>query len=198
MIVSSLITENRDDSSVYDLFDLSGATKRQHGVSLVKGADPYSKAYKILNADLIPPVPDSSFRDLLDSIQAERGFLLLVNLKQFKKTRGSILTIEKNDQSGPILEIVSNGKANTLDVVYSTASQQQVVSIEEADLATGHWKNLTLFVQDDRAQLFVGCEEINVSELDVPIQDVLSREVADIARLRIGKGAVKDKFMVSS
>uniref|UniRef100_A0A7N8X797 Thrombospondin-1-like n=1 Tax=Mastacembelus armatus TaxID=205130 RepID=A0A7N8X797_9TELE len=168
----------------------------QNGVSLVKGADPYSPAYKVLNADLIPPVPDNSFRDLLDSIQAERGFLLLVNLKQFKKSRGSILTIEKTDGSGPVFEITSNGKANTLDVVYSTMSQQQVVSIDEADLATGHWKNITLFVQDDRVQLFVGCEEINASEMDVPIHKVLSQEVADIARLRIGKGAVMDKFMV--
>ena len=165
-------------------------------MSVVKGADPYSPAYKVLNADLIPPVPDSSFRDLLDSIQAERGFLLLANLKQFKRSRGSLLTIEKNDGSGPIFEIISNGKASTLDLVYSTLNQQQVVSIEDADLATGHWKNITLFVQDDRAQLFVGCEEINVSELDVPIQKVLTQEVADIARLRVGKGAVKERFMV--
>lgn len=171
-------------------------TKRHNGVSLVKGADPNSPAYKVLNADLIPPVPDSSFGDLIDSIQAERGFLLMVNLKQFRKTRGSILTIEKKDGSGPVFEIISNGKANTLDVVYSNTTQQQLVSIEDADLATGQWKNITLFVQEDRAQLFVGCEEINVSEMDVPIHKVLSQEVADIARLRIGKGAVKDRFMV--
>lgn len=181
---------------MYDLFDLVRVNKRHNGVSLVKGADPYSPAYKVLNADLIPPLPDSSFRDLLDSIQAERGFLLLINLKQFKKTRGSLLTIEKTDGSGPIFEIISNGKANTLDLVYSTENQLQVVSIEDADLANGHWKNLTLFVQEDRAQLFVGCEEINVSELDVPIQTLLARELADKASLRIGKGAAKDKFMV--
>lgn len=191
-----MTAESRDDNSVYDLFDIARVNKRHNGVSLVKGADPYSPAYKVLNADLIPPVPDSSFRDLIDSIQAERGFLLLVNLKQFKKTRGSLFTIEKNDGSGPVFEIVSNGKANTLDVVYSTMNQQQVVSIEDANLATGHWRNITLFVQDDRAQLFVGCEEINVSEMEVPIYKVLSQEVADIARLRIGKGAVKDRFMV--
>lgn len=193
-----MTAESRDDNSVYDLFDLARVNKRHNGVSLVKGADPYSPAYKVLNAELIPPVPDSSLRDLLDSIQAERGFLLLINLKQFKKTRGSILTVEKNDGSGSIFEIISNGKANTLDVVYSTVTQQQLVSIEDADLATGHWKNITLFVQDDRVQLFVGCEEINVSELDLPIHKVLSQEVADIAKLRIGKGAGRDRFMVSA
>uniref|UniRef100_A0A8C7DKG5 Thrombospondin-1 n=1 Tax=Oncorhynchus kisutch TaxID=8019 RepID=A0A8C7DKG5_ONCKI len=191
----SRVAESRDDNSVYDLFELVKVNKRHQGVTLVKGADPYSPAYKILNADLIPPVPEISFRDLIDSIQAERGFLLLVNFKQFKKTRGSLLTVERDDGSGPLFEIISNGKAQTLDVVYSTGNKQQVVSIEDADLATGHWKNITLFIQEDRAQLFVGCEEINISEMDVPIQKVLTHEVADIARLRIGKGAVKDRFM---
>uniref|UniRef100_A0A8C7QY24 Thrombospondin-1 n=1 Tax=Oncorhynchus mykiss TaxID=8022 RepID=A0A8C7QY24_ONCMY len=191
----SPFTESEDENGVYDLFELVKVNKRHQGVTLVKGADPYSPAYKVLNADLIPPVPEISFRDLIDSVQAERGFLLLVNFKQFKKTRGSILTVEKNDGSGPIFEIISNGKAQTLDVVYSTGNKQQVVSIEDADLATGHWKNITLFIQEDRAQLFVGCEEINISEIDVPIQKVLTHEVADIARLRIGKGAVKDRFM---
>uniref|UniRef100_A0A8C8EXH0 Thrombospondin 1a n=1 Tax=Oncorhynchus tshawytscha TaxID=74940 RepID=A0A8C8EXH0_ONCTS len=190
-----LVRASGDDNGVYDLFELVKVNKRHQGVTLVKGADPYSPAYKVLNADLIPPVPEISFRDLIDSVQAERGFLLLVNFKQFKKTRGSILTVEKNDGSGPIFEIISNGKAQTLDVVYSTGNKQQVVSIEDADLATGHWKNITLFIQEDRAQLFVGCEEINISEIDVPIQKVLTHEVADIARLRIGKGAVKDRFM---
>lgn len=196
LLFFSLTAESRDDNSVYDLFDLARVNKRHHGVSTVKGQDPNSLAYKVLNASLIPPVPDSSFRDLLDSIQTERGFLLLVNLKQFKKTRGSLLTVEKTDGSGPIFEIISNGKANTLDLVYSTVDQQQVVSIDEVDLATGQWKNITLFVQDDQAQLFVGCEGFKHSELEVPIQKVLSQEVADTARLRIGKGALKDKFYV--
>jgi len=184
--------ESGEDNNVYDLFELAKVGKRHHGVTQVRGADPYSPAYKILNADLIPPLPDTSFRDIIDSIQTERGFILLLNLKQFKRTRGSILTVEKTDGSGPIFEIVSNGEAKMLDVTYSTSTQQQVVSIEDADLATGHWKNITLFVQDDRVQLYVGCEEINVSEMDVPIYKVLSQKITDTARLRIGKGTVKN------
>lgn len=194
----SLTTGSPDDNSVFDLFDLARVSKRQHGVTLVKGADPHSPAYKVLNADLIPSVPDSSFRDILDSILAERGFLLLINLKQFKRSRGSILTIEKNDGSGSVFEIVSNGRANSLDVVYSTANQQQIASIEDADLATGHWKNITLFVQDDRVKLYVDCEEVNEAEMDLPIHKVLSQDLADIATLRIAKGAVRDKFTVRS
>ncbi|KAG7269124.1 hypothetical protein CRUP_013388 [Coryphaenoides rupestris] len=190
---SRSVAESAEDNGVYDLFELAKVAKRQHGVSQVKGADPNSPAYKILNAALIPPVPDTSFRDVIDSIQTERGFILLLNLKQFKRTRGSLLTVEKADGSGPVFEIVSNGEAKTLDVVYSSSTQQQqVVSIEDADLATGHWRNITLFVQDDRVQLFVGCEEVDVVEMDVPIYKVLSQEITDTARLRIGKGTVKD------
>ncbi|KAL7888340.1 hypothetical protein AOLI_G00033140 [Acnodon oligacanthus] len=189
------VAESRDDNSVYDLFELVQVPKKNHGVTMVKGDDPYSPAYKILNPDLIPPVPESAFRDLMDSIQAERGFLLLVNFKQFRRTRGALLTVEKLDGSGPVFEIVSNGKANTLDVVFSTENKQQVVSIEDADLATGHWKNITLFVQDDRVQFYVGCEEINIAELDASIQNILTPETPGVANLRIGKGAVNDKFM---
>uniref|UniRef100_A0A8C7YMK6 Thrombospondin 1b n=1 Tax=Oryzias sinensis TaxID=183150 RepID=A0A8C7YMK6_9TELE len=181
---------------LFSLFLLIRVPNKNHGVTLVKGDDPYSPAYKIVNPDLIPPLPDGAFRDLIDSIHAERGFLLLLNFKQFKRTRGSILTVEKRDGSGPVLEIVSNGKANTLDIVYSTENKQQVVSIEEVDLATGHWKNITLFVQEERAQLYVGCEEVNTAELDAPIHSILTQETPPGARLRVGKGAVKDRFMV--
>uniref|UniRef100_A0A8C1NMD5 Thrombospondin-1 n=1 Tax=Cyprinus carpio TaxID=7962 RepID=A0A8C1NMD5_CYPCA len=192
---SARVAESRDDNSVFDLFELVQVPRKNHGVTLVKGDDPYSPAYKILNPDLIPPVPESSFRDLIDSIHAERGFLLLVNFKQFKHTRGSLLTVEKKDGSGPVFEIISNGKANTLDIVFSTENKQQVVSIEEADLAVGHWKNITLFVQEDRVQFYVGCEEVNTAELDASIQTILTQETPGVASLRIGKGAVKDRFM---
>uniref|UniRef100_A0A8C2F9G0 Thrombospondin-1 n=1 Tax=Cyprinus carpio TaxID=7962 RepID=A0A8C2F9G0_CYPCA len=192
---SARVAGDRDDNSVYDLFELVQVQKKNHGVTLVKGDDPYSPAYKILNPDLIPPVPESAFRDLIDSIHAERGFLLLLNFKQFKHTRGSLLTVEKKDGSGPVFEIISNGKANTLDIVFSTENKQQVVSIEEADLAVGHWKNITLFVQEDRVQFYVGCEEVNTAELDASIQTILTQETPGVASLRIGKGAVKDRFM---
>lgn len=191
-----LCSESRDDNSVYDLFELVRLPKKNHGVMLVKGDDPYSPAYKILNPDLIPPVPEDAFRDLVDSVQAERGFLLLGNFKQARRTRGSLFTVEKRDGSGTLFEVVCNGKANTLDIVFATENKQQVVSIEEAELATGHWKNITLLVQEDRVHFYVGCEEVNNAELDVSIQNVLTPDTPSVANLRIGKGAVNDKFRV--
>ncbi|XP_059898418.1 thrombospondin-1 [Gadus macrocephalus] len=189
------VAESRDDNSVFDLFELVKVPKKNHGVSLVKGDDPYSPAYKIHNPNLIPALPDNSLRSIIDSIHAERGFLLLLNFKQFKRTRGSLLTVEKRDGSGPVFEIVSNGKANTLDIVFSTENKQQVVSIEDVDLATNRWKNITLFVQEDRVQLYVGCEEVNTAELDASIQTILTHDTPAVAQLRLGKGAVKDTFM---
>ncbi|XP_039525325.1 thrombospondin-1-like [Pimephales promelas] len=188
--------EMPDDDSVFDLFELSNLHKKHHGVSLVKGPDPNSPAYKILNPNLIPSVPELSFRDLIDSIQSERGFIFTANLKQAKRTRGSLISVERTDGTGSVFEIISNGKADTLDLVYRTASGQHVVSVEDVSVANGHWRNITVFVQEDRAQVYVGCEEINTQELDVPIQQILSPESADTASLRIAKGAAKsDRFM---
>ncbi|KAG7328117.1 hypothetical protein KOW79_008061 [Hemibagrus wyckioides] len=189
------IAESREDNSVYDLFELAKVHKKHNGVSLVKGPDPYSPAYKILNPNLIPALPERSFRDLIYSIQEEKGFLFVANLKQAKKTRGSLFSVERRDGSGSIFELVSNGNANTLDLIYATASGHHEISIEDARLASGSWENITLFVEEDRAQLYIGCEEINTRELDVPIHQILTQDVADVSVLRIGKGAVKSRFM---
>uniref|UniRef100_A0A9J8CF79 Thrombospondin 1a n=1 Tax=Cyprinus carpio carpio TaxID=630221 RepID=A0A9J8CF79_CYPCA len=186
-----------DDDTVFDLFELTRVDKKHHGVNLVKGPDPNSPAYKILNPNLIPSVPELSFRDLIYSIQSERGFIFTANLKQVKRTRGSLVSVERTDGTGSVFEIISNGKANTVDLVYWTASGQHVVSIADVNVANGHWKNITVFVQEDRAQVHVGCEKINTQELDAPIQQILNQESADIASLRIAKGAAKsDRFMV--
>uniref|UniRef100_A0A8C5R8X4 Thrombospondin-1 n=1 Tax=Leptobrachium leishanense TaxID=445787 RepID=A0A8C5R8X4_9ANUR len=193
-------TENgNDDNSVFDLFELTGHTRksgsrRPEGVHLVKGPDTSSAAYRIENADLIPPVPDDKFQDLLDAVRVERGFILLANLRQAKKTRGTLLSIEKKDGSGHVFSLVSNGRAGSLDLSLSGEGKQEVVSVEDALLATGHWKNITLFVQEDRAQLYVGCDKMENAELDVPIQNILNGDLASTARLRVAKGGVKDNF----
>jgi thrombospondin 1 len=93
--------------------------------------------------------------------------------------------------------VVSNGKAGTLDLSLSIPGKHQVVSVEEALLATGQWKTITLFVQEDRAQLYIDCEKMESAELDVPIQTIFTRDLANIARLRVAKGDVNDNFQVS-
>ncbi|XP_005988414.1 thrombospondin-1 [Latimeria chalumnae] len=181
-----------DDNGVYDLFEITKATRKYYGVNLITGPDPSSPTYKILNVDRIPPVPESIFLELLDQIQTERGFLLLATLKQLKGTRGSLLAVENQDQPGHVFDILSNGKAGTLDLTFTVDGKQHVVSLEEAKLATAHWKNITLFVQEDRAQLYVGCDKIENVELEAPIQKILHPSIASTTRLRLAKGNVKE------
>ncbi|XP_030920824.1 thrombospondin-1 isoform X3 [Geospiza fortis] len=188
-----------DDNSVFDLFELigfmkKGAGRRAPGVYLVKGPESSSPAYRIEDASRIPAVPDSKFQDLLDAIHAEKGFILLATLRQAKKSRGTLLSVEQKDGSGHVFSLVSNGKAGSLDLSLSADGKQQLVSVEDVLLATGHWKNITLFVQEDRAQLYVGCEKMENAELDIPIQNIFTRDLASSARLRIAKGGVNDNF----
>lgn len=188
-----------DDDSVFDIFELTvrkGAGRRAPGVHLVKGPDTSSPAYRIEDASRIPAVSDSKFQDLLDIIHAEKGFILQATLRQAKKSRGTLLAVERKDGSGHVFSLVSNGKAGTLDLSLSGDGKQQLVSVEDALLATGHWKNITLFVQEDRAQLYVGCEKMENAELDIPIQNIFTRDLASSARLRIAKGGVNDNFQV--
>lgn len=199
---SDLSAESRgDDDNVFDVFEhlnlnRNGAGRRAPGVHLVKGPESSSPAYRIEDASRIPAVPDSKFQDLLDIIHAEKGFILLATLRQAKKSRGTLLSVERKDGSGHVFSLVSNGKAGTLDLSLSGDGKQQLVSVEDALLATGHWKNITLFVQEDRAQLYVGCEKMENAELDIPIQKIFSRGLASSARLRIAKGGVNDNFQV--
>uniref|UniRef100_A0A8B9IQN4 Thrombospondin-1 n=1 Tax=Anser cygnoides TaxID=8845 RepID=A0A8B9IQN4_ANSCY len=199
VLLGGLPQSRGDDNSVFDLFELigfirKGAGRRAPGVHLVKGPESSSPAYRIEDASRIPAVPDSKFQDLLDAIHAEKGFILLATLRQAKKSRGTLLAVEQKDGSGHVFSLVSNGKAGTLDLSLSGDGKQQLVSVEDALLATGHWKNITLFVQEDRAQLYVGCEKMENAELDIPIQNIFTRDLASSASLRIAKGGVNDNF----
>ena len=130
--------ESRDDNSVHDLFDLIQVPKKNHGVTLVKGDDPYSPAYKILNPDLIPPVPESAFRDLIDLHPRREGIPPAAQLQAVQADPGEPPHRgEAGTAPGPVFEIVSNGKANTLDIVFSTENKQQVVVHRDVDLAHG-------------------------------------------------------------
>ncbi|XP_043929914.1 thrombospondin-1 isoform X2 [Protopterus annectens] len=183
-----------DDSKVFDLFEMTHLNRKNPGVKLVKGTDTSSPAFRIMDSSKIPPVPEASFQDLLDSIQLERGFILLANVRQLKKTRGTIISVERLDGSGHVFSVVSNGVARTLDLTFSLGGKQHLISLEDAHLASSDWKNMALQVQEDRAQLYVDCEGVINNDLEVPIYRVLNQDVAKNARLRLAKGEVKDDF----
>ncbi|XP_078262496.1 thrombospondin-1 [Rhinoraja longicauda] len=169
---------------VFDLFDVTGLTRKHVGVNMVRGPESNSPAYRIINADIIGPASDTSFRDLVDHIQHEKGFIFLATLRQMKKTRGTLVAIDGADGTR-IFEILSNGKANTLDLTITIEGKQSMVSITDAHLANARWKNLTLFIQEDVATLYVGCDKINQVELEETIHKVL--KYGDY-KLRLAKG----------
>uniref|UniRef100_A0A8C5STC3 Thrombospondin-1 n=1 Tax=Laticauda laticaudata TaxID=8630 RepID=A0A8C5STC3_LATLA len=191
--------ETSDDNSVFDLFELigfgrKGAHKGQ-GVHSIKGLETSSPAYRIDDANRIPAVSDHKFQDLLYAIQAEKGFILLANLRPIKKDAGTILAVERKDNSGYVFKLVLNGKAKTLDLsVFPDEGNQSLVSVEEVKLPLARWSSITLFVQEDQAQLYVGCEKMTNVELEIPIQDIFTRDLSNRARLRIAKGGVNDNF----
>lgn len=191
-----------DDNSVFDLFELigfsrKGAARKAGGIHLAKGSDTSSPAYRIEDANRIPAVPDHKFQDILDSIQAEKGFILLANLRPMKKSPGTLLAVERKDNSGYVFKLVLNGKAKTLDLsVFPKEGNQTLVSVEDVELPTWQWNNITLLVQEDQAQLYVGCEKMVNAELEIPIQNIFTRDLASSARLRIAKGGVNDNFQV--
>lgn len=163
----------------------------------VKGPETSSPAYRIDDANRIPAVPDYKFQDILDAIQAEKGFILLANLRPMKKIPGTLLAVERKDSSGYVFKLVLNGKAKTLDLsVFPKEGNQSLVSVEEVELPNAQWNNITLLVQEDQAQLYVGCEKLMNVELEIPIQNILTRDLASSARLRIAKGGVNDNFQV--
>lgn len=193
--------ETSDDNSVFDFFELIGfgrkGAHRGMGVHPIKGPEASSPAYRIDDANRIPAVSDHKFQDILYSIQAEKGFILLANLRPIKKDAGTILAVERKDNSGYIFKLVLNGKAKTLDLsVFPDEGNQSLVSVEEVKLPLARWSSITLFVQEDQAQLYVGCEKMTNVELEIPIQDIFTRDLSNRARLRLAKGGVNDNFQV--
>lgn len=172
---------------MFDLFDVTGLTRKHVGVHMVRGPESNSPAYRIVNADIIGPASDTSFRDLVDHIQHEKGFIFLATLRQMKKTRGTLVAIDSVDGTR-IFEILSNGKANTLDLTITIEGKQSMVSITDAHLANARWKNLTLFIQEDVATLYVGCDKINQVELEETIHKVLKYGGYKLRLAKGGKG----------
>eukprot|EP00061_Rhincodon_typus_P016445 g44665.t1 len=181
---SSKRIQDAGADGVFDLFDITGLTRKNVGVHMVKGPEASSPAYRILNPDLIAPASENSFSELIDHIQQEKGFIFLATLRQIKKSRGTLVAIDTL-QGTRIFEILSNGKANTLDLTITIDGKQSMVSITDAHLANTRWKNLTLFVQEDVATLYVGCEKVNGVELEEAIHKVL--KPGDYS-LRLAKG----------
>uniref|UniRef100_A0AAY4F0M6 Thrombospondin 2a n=1 Tax=Denticeps clupeoides TaxID=299321 RepID=A0AAY4F0M6_9TELE len=169
--------------------ETSGISRKTVGVKLFKGQDSDAPAYRFIRFDQLPSVRATALQQLLQQIQNNEGFILVTTLRQDRTSRGTILALEGPGERRQF-ELVSDGRTNTLDLVYWWADgSRNVISFEDVDLSDSQWKNITLHVHGETATLYVGCRLIDSFILDEPFYDHLS---AAGGRMYVAKGSSRE------
>uniref|UniRef100_A0A671S633 Thrombospondin-2-like n=1 Tax=Sinocyclocheilus anshuiensis TaxID=1608454 RepID=A0A671S633_9TELE len=129
-----------------------------------------------------------ALHQILKQVQNNEGFVFVATIRQDKGSRGTLIGLEGPSGSRQF-EIVSNGRANTLDLVYMVEGSQNVLSFEDVDLSDSQWKNITLYVHGENANLYVGCSLIDSVILDEPFYEHLQREGS---QMFVAKGSIRE------
>ncbi|CAB1338471.1 unnamed protein product, partial [Coregonus sp. 'balchen'] len=177
-----------DDDTTFDLFDISGITRKTLGAKQFRGQDTDNPAYRFIRFDHLPSVSAPVLKQMLQQIQNNEGFVFVASMRQDRGSRGTLIALEGTNGQRQF-EIVSNGRANTLDLVYWVDGSQNVVSFEDVDLSDSQWKNITLHVHGENANLFVGCSLIDSFILDEPFYEHLQ---AEESRMFVAKGSIRE------
>ncbi|KAL7383391.1 hypothetical protein ABVT39_009646 [Epinephelus coioides] len=178
----------QEDETSFDLFEISHITRKTLGAKQFRGQNSDAPAYRFIRFDHLPPVSPPILKQILRQIQNNEGFVFVASIRQDRASRGTLIGLE-----GPTgqrqFEIVSNGRANTLDLIYWVDGSQNVVSFEDVDLSDSQWKNITLQVHGENANLFVGCSLIDSFILDEPFYEHLQ---AEGSRMYVAKGSIRE------
>uniref|UniRef100_A0A8C9SQ95 Thrombospondin 2a n=1 Tax=Scleropages formosus TaxID=113540 RepID=A0A8C9SQ95_SCLFO len=186
---SSLAQEGElEEQTTFDLFEISHITRKTLGAKLFRGQDPGTPAYRFIRFDHLPPVGPSMLKHILGLIRSNEGFVFTATVRQDRGSRGTLLGLEGSDGKRQF-EIVSNGRANTLDLIYWTDGSQNVVSFEDVDVADSQWKNITLQVHGENANLYLGCSLVDSFALDEPFHEQLH---GDGGQMFIAKGSIRE------
>ncbi|RXM34409.1 Thrombospondin-2 [Acipenser ruthenus] len=110
-------------------------------------------------------------------------------MRQDRGSRGTLIALEGPGTTERQFELVSNGRANTLDLVYWVDGSQNVVSFEDVDLSDSQWKNITLHIHGESANLYIGCNHIDGFILDEPFYEHLR---SDRSKMYVAKGAIRE------
>lgn len=174
---------------MFDLFESSGITQRTIGVKLFRGPDPDSPAYRFIRFDHLPSVKPQALEQLVQQIQNNEGFTLTASLRQDRASRGTLVSIEGPGERRQF-ELLSDGRANTLELVYWWADgSRNVIAFEDVELVDSQWKNVTLHVHGETATLYVGCSLIDSYILDEPFYEHLH---ASGGRMYVAKGSSRE------
>lgn len=182
------IDGEQEDETSFDLFEISDITRRTLGAKQFRGQNLDAPAYRFIRFDHLPPVSPPILKQMLRQIQNNEGFVFVASIRQDRSSRGTLIGLEGPDGRRQF-EIVSNGRANTLDLVYWADGSQNVVSFEDVDLSDSQWKNITLHVHGENANLFVGCSLIDSFILDEPFYEHLK---AEGSRMYVAKGSIRE------
>uniref|UniRef100_A0A8C2KT13 Thrombospondin-2 n=1 Tax=Cyprinus carpio TaxID=7962 RepID=A0A8C2KT13_CYPCA len=177
-----------EDESIFDLFKISSISRKTIGAKLFKGHDWDSPAYRFIRFDHIPAVSTPALHQILKQVQSNEGFVFVATIRQDKGSRGTLIGLEGASGSRQF-EIVSNGRANTLDLLYMVEGSQNVVSFEDVDLSDSQWKNITLYIHGENAHLYVGCSLIDSVILDEPFYEHLRPEGS---QMFVAKGSIRE------
>ncbi|KPP68627.1 thrombospondin-2-like, partial [Scleropages formosus] len=177
-----------EEQTTFDLFEISHITRKTLGAKLFRGQDPGTPAYRFIRFDHLPPVGPSMLKHILGLIRSNEGFVFTATVRQDRGSRGTLLGLEGSDGKRQF-EIVSNGRANTLDLIYWTDGSQNVVSFEDVDVADSQWKNITLQVHGENANLYLGCSLVDSFALDEPFHEQLH---GDGGQMFIAKGSIRE------
>ncbi|XP_029450146.1 thrombospondin-2 [Rhinatrema bivittatum] len=180
---------DKEDEITFDLFKISNINRNIIGAKLFRGTDSLTPAFRFLRFDHIPSVNTEALKQIVSLIQQNEGFILTATLKQDRKSRGTILALEGPGISQRQFELVSNGRANTLDLIYWADGFQNVISLEDVDLADSQWKNITVQVMGENYNLYVGCDLIDSFSLEEPFYELLR---SDNSRMYMAKGSIRD------
>lgn len=180
---------NKEDETTFDLFQISNINRKTIGAKLFRGPNPTVPAYRFIRFDFIPPFNPEKFKQILKLIRKNEGFILSATLKQDRQSRGTIIALEGPGISQRQFEIISNGRANTLDLIYWADGSQNVISLEDVDLADSQWKNITVQVTGENYSLYVGCDLIDSFILEEPFYEQLK---AENSRMYVTKGSIRE------
>uniref|UniRef100_UPI000E55899C thrombospondin-2-like n=1 Tax=Urocitellus parryii TaxID=9999 RepID=UPI000E55899C len=186
---SALAGDPDEEDTSFDLFSVSNINRKTIGAKQFRGPDPGVPAYRFVRFDYIPPVNSEDLSRILRTMRHKEGFFLTAQLKQDRKSRGTLLALEGPGASQRQFEIVSNGPADTLDLTYWTEGTPHPVSLEDVGLADSQWKNITVQVAGETYSLYVGCDLIDSFSLDEPFYEQLS---AERSRMYVAKGATRE------
>lgn len=185
---SDFLDEEQLDETSFDLFEISHITRKTLGAKQFRGQNLDAPAYRFIRFDFLPPVDPPILKQILEQIQNNEGFVFVASMRQDHTSRGTLVALE-----GPggrrQFEIISNGPANTLDLVYWVDGSQNVVSFEDVDLSDSQWKNITLHIHGENANLFVGCNLLDSFVLDEPFYEHLR---AEGSRMYVAKGSNRE------